>query len=434
MPGRTRPHLRTTKEPSMTESTAEIPRPLEGVTVVDLTIALAGPYATLLLSGLGARVIKVENPDGGDRVRNNAPYFGREGLSIRRQHDDDMSLGVLERTRGKESVTLNLKDPAAAEVFADLVRHADIVVENYSRGTADRLGVGYAAAQAANPRIVYCSISGFGAGGVPGAGKAMDAIIQALSGTMMTSGEDGDPPVRVGIPVGDLSAPLFAVIGILGALRQAEATGIGQHVDVSMLGSLTALVAGEQSHLLEPLGRSGRTGRFMPRLAPFGVFRTEDGWVAICAPETKFAEGVLAALGQPELCHDERFASRDGRVEHADELHELIEEWTRTRTTEDVVATLEARGVPCAPVRRPAEAVGDELLLSRGDTMPLRHPAYGSAEGLIGSGLPVHLSRSRTGYLSSVPALGEDNERVYRDLLGYSGDRIDELAGRGVIG
>jgi CoA:oxalate CoA-transferase len=328
----------------MTENPATLPRPLEGITVIDLTIALAGPYATLLLSGLGARVIKVENPDGGDRVRNNAPYFGRDGLSMQRQHDDDMSLGTLERTRGKESVTLNLKDPAAAEVFADLVRHADVVVENYSRGTADRLGVGYAAAQAANPSIVYCSISGFGAAGAPGAGKAMDAIIQALSGTMMTSGQDGDPPVRVGVPVGDLSAPLFAVIGILGALRQAEATGIGQYVDVSMLGSLTALVASEQSHLLEPLGRSGRTGRFMPRLAPFGVFRSTDGWVAICAPETKFAQGVLAALGRPESAHDERFATRDGRVAHADELHALIEDWTSAHTTEDAVAALEAHG------------------------------------------------------------------------------------------
>lgn len=418
----------------MTENTAEVPRPLEGVTVVDLTIALAGPYATLLLAGLGARVIKVENPDGGDRVRNNSPYFGRDGLSMRRQHDDDMSLGTLERTRGKESVTLNLKDPGAAAVFADLVRHADVVVENYSRGTADRLGVGYTAAQAANPAVVYCSISGFGAVGAPGAGKAMDAIIQALSGTMMTSGEDGDPPVRVGVPVGDLSAPLFAVIGILGALRQAEATGIGQHVDVSMLGSLTALVASEQSHLLEPLGRSGRTGRFMPRLAPFGVFRSADGWVAICAPETKFAQGVLSAMGRPELAVDERYLSRDGRVAHADELHALIEAWTSTLPTGDAVAALEAHDVPCAPVRKPAEAVRSDLLLSRRDTVPLAHPVYGSAEGLIGSGLPVHLSRSETGYAQSVPTLGADNERVYRDLLGYSPERIEELSGRGVIG
>lgn len=410
-----------------------LPRPLAGVTVVDLTIALAGPYATLLLAGLGARVIKVENPDGGDRVRNNAPYFGRDGLSLQRRHDDDMSLGTLERSRGKESVTLDLKNPAGREIFADLVAHADVVVENFSRGTADRLGVGFEAARAANPRIVYCSISGFGAVGAPGTGKAMDAIVQALSGTMMTSGEPGDPPVRVGIPVGDLSAPLYAVIGILAALRQAEATGVGQHVDVSMLGALTALVASEQSHLLAPLGQSGRSGRFMPRLAPFGAFEAADGWVAICAPEDKFAQGVLAAVGRPELLADDRFTTRDGRVTHAAELHALVEEWSRGLGQDDVLAALEANGVPCAPVREPADAVRDELLLSREDTVPLRHPVYGSAEGLVGSGLPIHLSGARTGYEGTAPRLGEQNEAVYGDLLGYDEDRLQELRARGVI-
>jgi crotonobetainyl-CoA:carnitine CoA-transferase CaiB-like acyl-CoA transferase len=378
-------------------------------------------------------VIKVENPRGGDRVRNNAPYFGRDGLSLRRRHDDDMSLGSLERSRGKESVTLDLKHPAARGVFADLVAHADVVVENYSRGTADRLGVGYAAARAVNPKVVYCSISGFGAQGTPGSGKAMDAIIQALSGTMMTSGEPGDPPVRVGIPIGDLTAPLYAVIGILAALRQAEATGQGQHLDVSMLGSLTALVASEQSHLLSPLGLSGRNGRFMPRLAPFGAFEAADGWIAICAPEDKFAEGVLAAMDRPELLSDERFAGRDGRVAHADELHALVEGWTRTRPLAELIAVLEANAVPCAPVREPADAVRDELLLARQDTVPLRHPTYGSADGLIGSGLPVHFSGSEVGYAPTAPALGADNGSVLRDLLGYSADRIDDLAAEGVI-
>ena len=417
----------------MTRPTTGLPRPLEGVTVVDLTIALAGPYATLLLAGLGARVIKVENPDGGDRVRNNAPYFGRDGLSLERRYDDDMSLGTLERSRGKASITLDLKHPAGREVFADLVRQADVVVENYSRGTADRLGVGYQDATRANPRIVYCSISGFGSVGEPGSGKAMDAVIQALSGTMMTSGEPGDPPVRVGIPVGDLSAPLYAVIGILAALRQAEATGTGQHVDVSMLGSLTALVASEQSHLASPLGNPGRSGRFMPRLAPFGAFATADGWVAICAPEDKFARGALRAIDRPDLLADQRFATRDGRVAHADDLHAVIEDWTSRHTLKQVTTALETHGVPCAPVREPAEAVRDELLLSRGDTVPLQHPRYGSAEGLIGSGLPIHLSKSPTGYAPSSPRLGQDNQSVCRELLGYSDEQIAGLVDQGVM-
>lgn len=417
-----------------TRSNAEpaLPRPLEGITVVDLTIALAGPYATLLLAGLGARVIKVENRAGGDRVRNNAPYFGRDGLSLKRCYDDDMSVGTLERSRGKESVTLDLKRAGATDVFADLVRNADIVVENFSRGTADRLGVGYDAARAVNPRIVYCSVSGFGSRGDAHSGKAMDAIIQALSGAMMTSGEPDDPPVRIGVPVGDLSAPLYAVIGILAALRQAEGTGVGQHVDISMLGALTSLVASEQSHLLEGIGLPGRNGRFMPRLAPFGVFAAKDGWVAICAPEDHFARGVLTAMGD-ESGSSGLYATRDERVAHADAFHAEIEAWTQRLSVSAVIDTLEANGVPCAPVRRPSDAVRDSLSLERGDTVPLNHPRYGQAYGLVGSGVPIHMSASPTGYATHVPQLGEDNETVLCDLVGYSRERLEQLSRDGII-
>jgi crotonobetainyl-CoA:carnitine CoA-transferase CaiB-like acyl-CoA transferase len=407
--------------------------PLAGLTVVDLTIALAGPYATLLLAGLGATVIKVENPAGGDRVRHNAPYFGRDGLSLVRQHEDDMSLGTLERTRSKRSVTLNLKHPRGREVFTDLVRQAGVVVQNFSAGTADRLGVGYGAARAANPAIVYCSISGFGAGEGQESRKAMDAIIQAMSGTMMTSGEPGDAPVRVGIPIADLSAPLFAVVGILAALREAERSGQGQHVDVSMLGALSALVASEQSHVIEQLGRPIRSGRFVPRLAPFGAFRAADGWLAISAPEDAFARGVFAAMGRDDLVADERFASRDARVQHADELHRLIEEWTVTQSRDDALAALECHGVPCAPVRTPSEALHDPLTVARGDTVPLAHPVYGSAPELIGGGLPIHLSDTPVGYDTRVPALGADNDAIYGDLLGYSRAELAALAAEQVI-
>ena len=169
--------------------------PLEDVTVLDLTTALAGPFATLLLAGLGAKVIKIENPiGGGDTCRSNAPYLGSEGATLARQHDDDVSISALNRLRNKQGVTLNLKHPAARGVFADLVKTADVIVENFTRGTLDRLGVGYTFAQQVNPRIVFCSITGFGSEGEPGTGKAMDAIIQALSGVMLTSGGPGDPP------------------------------------------------------------------------------------------------------------------------------------------------------------------------------------------------------------------------------------------------
>jgi len=199
------------------------PGPLAGLTVLDLTLALAGPFATFLLASLGARVIKIENPASPDHCRENAPFIGRNGVSLGRSAPDDVSVAALNRLRGKYAVTLNLKQPGSRDVFADLLRHADVVVENFSPGTLDRLGIGYEYAKAQNPRIVYCSISGYGADQpATGTGKAMDAIVQALSGLMMTSGAPADPPVRVGVPFADLCAPVFAVVGILAALRQRD--------------------------------------------------------------------------------------------------------------------------------------------------------------------------------------------------------------------
>ena len=277
--------------------------PLAGLTVLDLTLALAGPFATFLLAGLGARVIKIENPESPDPCRQNPPYLGRDGVSLGRTRPDDVSVSALNRLRGKYAVTLNLKQPGSREVFADLLRQADIVVENFSAGTLERLGVGYSFARSINPRVIYCSVTGFGATQAPGTGKAMDNIIQALSGLMMTSGSPEDPPVRVGVPMADLVAPVFGVVGILAALRQREASGIGQHVDVSMLGVLTSLVAAEPFDLLEACGMPQRTGRVVPRLTPFGIYESADGHVAICAPTEQFARGVFAAIGHPEFEH-----------------------------------------------------------------------------------------------------------------------------------
>ena len=288
--------------------------PLAGLTVLDLTLALAGPFATFLLAGLGARVIKIENPESPDPCRQNPPYLGRDGVSLGRTRPDDVSVSALNRLRGKYAVTLNLKQPGSRDVFADLLRRADIVVENYISGTLERLGAGYSFARSINPRVIYCSVTGFGAAQAPGTGKAMDNIIQALSGLMMTSGSPEDPPVRVGVPMADLVAPVFGVVGILAALRQREASGIGQHVDVSMLGVLTSLVAAEPFDLLEACGMPQRTGRVVPRLTPFGIYESADGHVAICAPTEQFARGVFAAIGHPEFEADPRFATRDARV------------------------------------------------------------------------------------------------------------------------
>ncbi len=416
-----------------TTQTTPRPKPLDGITVVDLTIALAGPFATLLLGGLGARVIKVENPANGDPCRNNAPYLGSKGATLTKEQPDDVSIAALNRLRNKLGVTLNLKHPEAHRVYADLVTRADVVVENFSRGTLDRLGVGYDFVHRLNPRAVYCSITGFGAGANDGGGKAMDTIIQALSGVMMTSGDSGDPPVRVGVPFGDLSAPVFGVIGILAALRQAEATGVGQQVDVSMLGALTMMVANEPFDILERCGIPQRTGQTLPRLAPFGVYPTRDGYVAICAPTEVFARSLFAALGRPELEHDPKFTTRDQRVVNVGELNAMIEQFTRPLTTADAIAQLETAGVPSAPVRDPADAVRDPRVVSRAETVPLVHPTYGAVDDVMGMGMPMRLSGSDLGFDRPAPGLGEHNDLVYGELLGYSPDAIADLRARRVI-
>lgn len=412
--------------------TLPLARPLEGLRVIDLTRALAGPYATLLLAGLGAHVIKVEDPRGGDLARENSPYVGRNGVTVERAHADDVSISHLSRARGKLGVSLNLKAPGAQAVFEDLCRDADIVVENFTAGTADRLGVGYAVARKANPRVIYCSLSGFGADAPDG--KAMDIIIQALSGAMYASGDPDAPPVRMGIPVADMLAPVFAVIGILAALEQRHRTGVGQHVDVSMLGALTSFVAIENWSALAAAGMPARTGLTVQRLSPFGVFECADGYVAVVAVHEKLARGLFRAMGQPELGDDPRFASRDARVANAVALEAHITAWSRTLSVAEVVRLLEAEGVPTAPVRHPEEALVDPRVMAREETMPIAHPAYPHRSELRTSGVPIRFSDARTGFDEALPiAIGEHNMAIYRDLLGYDEAQLAALVRDGVI-
>lgn len=407
--------------------------PLAGLTVLDLTLALAGPFATFLLAGLGARVIKIEHPAAPDPCRQNPPYLGQDGVTLGPHHPDDISVSALNRLRGKYGVTLDLKQPPSRDVFADLLRHADIVIDNFSAGTLDRLGIGYEFCRLVNPRAIYCSISGFGASGTHGTGKAMDSIIQALSGLMMTSGAPGDAPVRVGVPVADLLAPVFAVVGILAALQQRERTGVGQQVDVSMLGVLTSLVAAEPFDLLEACGMAQRTGRMVPRLTPFGIYESADGHVAICAPTEQFARGVFEAIGHPEFENDPRYATREARVAHVDDLNAHIERFTRTQATEALLLLLERHGVPAAPVREPALAVRDPRVLERGDTVRLEHPKYGPVADVIGMGVPVKFSDSGVVTLRSAPAPGGDNDLVYGEWLGYGESGVARLRAAGMI-
>ncbi|RVU05885.1 CoA transferase [Novosphingobium umbonatum] len=407
-------------------------RPLEGLTVLDLTRALAGPYATLLLAGLGAKVIKIEEPQGGDLARENSPYLGRDGIMVERAHEDDISLSHLTRARGKYGVSLNLKRAEGKALFMQLVEKADIVVENFTAGTADRLGVGYEACAAINPRIVFASLSGFGA--TDRSGKAMDVIIQALSGAMFTSGEPGHPPVRIGIPIADMLAPVFTVIGILAAIEQRHRTGKGQHVDVSMLGALTSFVAIENWSAMAAAGMEARTGLTVQRLSPFGVFACADGYVAVVAVHEPLARGLFDAMGQPELAQDPRFSNRDSRVANAEVLEATINAWSSTLPVTQVCRLLEERGVPVAPVRHPEDALVDPRVVERQETMAVEHPTYGSNVDLRTAGIPIQFSAASTGFDDALPVhIGQHNEDVYADFLGLSPQDVAELKAQGVI-
>ena len=424
-----------------TDSRERLAAPLEDVTVLDLTLALAGPVATLLLGGLGARVIKIENTSEGDPCRNNPPYIGAAGVSLSRKSPDDISLSAVNRLRNKLGVTLNLKHPMARDVFADLVRKADLLVQNFSPGVLDRLGIGYQAVREINPRLVYCSISGFGADAGAGPTKALDTTIQALSGIMNVSGEDGEPPVRLGLPIADLSVALFSVIGLLAALHQARRTGLGQHVDVSMLGSLTSLVASEPYDAMEMCGAAVRTGQSFQRLAPFGVFPSKDGYVAICAYTDAFAHALFRIMDRDDLMRDARFATRDQRVKNFRALDATIAKWTSQLLAQHIMDKLHAADIPAAEVRDAKTAMHDPRVVARRDTVPLQHPAYPQhAAGRIdeprtpfGMGMPIKFSAARAEFEQPPPELGEHNQIVYGDLLGYDVARIIELKNNGVI-
>lgn len=413
----------------------QITGPLNGTTVIDLTAGLAGPYATFLLAAMGARVIKIEKPvEPGEPVinRNSPPFIGRDGISMMRKHEDDVSIASMHRLRGVESVTLDLKRPGARQVFLDLAAKADVVFENLSRGAAVRSGVGYADVSAVNPKIVYTSLSGTGQADTTGSGKTIDTVIQAMSGFMMTSGSEGEPPMRNGLPVADLITPLYAVIGTLGALTGARATGKGSHVDVSMLGALTTLVANDHFPELEDLGFQLRTGPTVPRISPLGVYPAADGHVALCTVSDARFQKLVALMGQPELATDPRFATRPARMKNYKEIDAIVGAWTATMPAEDAAELIDAHDVPSGPVRSMKDALRDPRVLDQG-VVPLAHPAYGKTHEIYGPGIPIKFDGRAYPEGVSTPALGEHSDSVYRDFLGYDAARMAELKSAGAI-
>jgi crotonobetainyl-CoA:carnitine CoA-transferase CaiB-like acyl-CoA transferase len=411
-----------------------IARPLEGIRVLDLTVALSGPYASLLLGGMGAEVIRVEAPGGSDIARTNPPFVSAaRGVNVGGKRDDEISLSIINRGRNKKSITLDLKSQQGQALFLRLAKECDVVVENMSEGTTARLKVDYDNVRRANPKIVYASIKAFGEPSPHPDLKGMDIIVQALGGVMEVTGAKDGPPTRWGLPIADLVAPLFTVNGILAALIHRGRTGEGQKVQVSMLDCLASLVAEEHFDVMNGAGLSLRSGNSHDRLSPFGVYPTRDGHVALVAFSDEWMTGLLDAMGQPALADDPRFCNRGIRMKHATEFDALIEAWTRQRTSAEVVRELlQERRVPCAPVRSPLEVLNDPQLHETGAVTQLTHPNLGETRA-IGMGLPIRFSRTPSQFDQPVAELGSSNAAIYGDLLKLSSGEMERLRAHGVI-
>jgi CoA:oxalate CoA-transferase len=319
--------------------------PFTGVLVVDLTRVLAGPYCTMMLAELGARVIKVENPEGGDDSRRFSPFH----------HDKSAYFQSL--NRGKESIALNLKCDRDHALLLNMARRADVLVENYRPGTLERLGLGYERLREVNPRLIYASVSGFGHTGPWSHKPGYDIIVQALSGLMSVTGQPGGPPTKCGTSVGDITGGLFTVIGIASALYHRERTGTGMKVDVSMLdGQLAILESAVMRYAV-----TGETPRAMgnrhPSITPFEPYQAADELFIIAAGNDSLYLKLCEALGRPELATDPRFRTNRDRTVHAEEMKQQLEETLKTAPASHWLLVLEKAKVPCAPIHTVAEAV-----------------------------------------------------------------------------
>jgi formyl-CoA transferase len=407
-------------------------KPLAGLVVLDLTRFLAGPYCTLLLGGLGAEVIKVEQPESAEVQRNRPPFGGPKGASLSKQTEDDISMTHLHRSRNKKSVTLNLRHQEGKELFLQLCTKADVIVENFAPGTLERMGFGFPILQARNPRLILCSISGFGQRGPRREWRAYDPIIQAASGITSVTGYPDRPPVRAGAAISDTTTPLVAVIGILSALQLRDKTGQGEWVDISMQDSsffllpelIEFLVAGD---IPQRMGNAHLTG------APFNVYVATDGYVSICAVTMSDWQKLLVAIDREDLKQDPRFSNILSRRDHREEVDAIVQHWIGQRTVTEAVTHLQKHQVPAGPVLTLSELLHDEHLVAREMVVDLVHPLHGPIPGAKAIGMPVKFAQHPLNFDQPAPALGAHNEEIYGRLLGLDDAKLQTLKGQGVI-
>ncbi|MEO8667058.1 MAG: CoA transferase [Bauldia sp.] len=390
---------------------------LEGIRVLDFTRVMAGPFATALLADVGAEVIKVEPPDGDD-YRHIGPFkAGESGLFI-------------QMNRGKRSITANLKSPEGLEAVKRLIAVSDVVIENFRPGVADRLGIGYEAVRAVNPRAVYVSISGFGQDGPLSGRPAYDLIAQAMAGMMSMTGERDGSPMRVGDALGDLASGLYGAWAIMVALHNRAQTGAGQRIDLAMFDAIFSLMPTPMSLLFYAGQIPTRNGNQHPISTPFGSFRASDGDVIIAVANNALFAALLKAIGRDDLTGDRRFADDASRTANEPALRTIIEDWSGTRTVVEVVAALDAGGIPASPIATFAEAANSAHARHRALIAEVVQPDAGRVPVIE---QPVHFSGVERGHLRPAPRLGEHTDEVLASLAGYSAEDIARLRDSGAI-
>lgn len=390
---------------------------LEGVRVVDVTENLAGPFCTMILGDLGADVIKIERREVGDNIRGQGPKI------------DHFSLPFTMANRNKRSVTVNLKNERGKDVVRRLARRADVLVENYRPGTMDDLGLSYEQLCRVNPRLIYCSVSGFGQTGPYRERAGLDLIAQAMSGLMSVTGEPGGEPCKAGYPVTDLGTGMYAAIGVLGALHARHLTGRGQHVDCSLFETGVSWSVWHGAKYLGTGEIPGPQGSGHPLSVPYQAFKAKDMYVIVGAASQSLWRRLCRVLGLQDLATDARFDDQYKRVVHREELIPILQESFGQKDAATWLEALSAEGIPCAPVYTLDRTYSDPHTLARDMVVEVEHPVVGRVKTVFS---PIKMSDTPPEIRLMAPVLGEHTDEVLRGL-GYGDDEVATLRAEGAI-